>query len=208
MRRHLVIHPRNLLLHLVDQVRGREQMLVRAGEDLPLVVVSYPRGHTALAEALQTALGSTYRQLSPETRKRYEAVLPRLPSMVVVILRTRNACTCLGHHHPAGTQSRIARRLRRDTGLEVGEIDLAAKAIREWEPLPLATIAADVAVAPDAEFQEFRFHVGLLTVFLHELEHLAFPDHGEQQVRQRSNDFYTASMRELFRREFGVSYGI
>ena len=208
MRRHLVIHPRNLLLHLVDQIRGRDQMLVRAGEDLPLVVVSYPRGHLALAEALRTALCSTYRQLSPETRQRYEGVLPRLPSMVVVILHTRNACTCLGHHHPAGTQSRIARRLHRDTGLEVGEIDLAAKAIREWEPLPLATIAADVAVAPDAEFQESRFHVGLLTVFLHELEHLAFPDHGEQQVRQRSNDFYTASMRELFRREFGVSYGI
>ena len=125
-----------------------------------------------------------------------------------MVLRARNPCTCLGHHHPPGTQSRIARRLRRDTGIPVGEIDLAAEAIRRWEPLPLSALAADVAVAPDAEFQESRFHVGLLTVFLHELEHLAFPDHDEQEVRRRSNDFYAASMRELFSREFGVSYGI
>jgi hypothetical protein len=205
---HRTIHPRNLLWHLIDKVRGREQMLVRAGEALPLVVISYPRGNLALAEALRSALCSTYQHLTPETRRRYEAVLPRLPSMLVVVLRARNPCTCLGHHHPPGTQSRIARRLRRDTGIPVGEIDLAAEAIRRWEPLPLSALAADVAVAPDADFQESRFHVGLLTVFLHELEHLAFPDHDEQEVRRRSNDFYAASMRELFSREFGVSYGI
>jgi hypothetical protein len=208
MRRHLVIHPRNLLWHLIDKIRGREQILVRASEELPLVVVSYPRGKTALAEALQAALVSTYRQISPDTRRRYEAVLPRLPSMVVAVLRTHNPCTCLGHHHPLGTHSRMARRLRRDTGLPVGELDLAVEAIRAWEPLPLASLAADSAAPQTPEFKEFRFHVGLLTVFLHELEHLAFPDHDEQEVRQRSNGFYTASMQELFSRELGVSYGI
>ena len=208
MRRHLVIHPRNLLWHLIDKIRGREQMLVRAGEDLPLVVISYPQGKLGLAEALQSALSITYRQLSLETRERYEAVLPRLPSMLVVVLRVRNPCRCLGHHHPPGTQSRIARRLHRDTGLEIGEIDLAAQAIREWEPLPLASLAAGAKALENPELQESRFHVGLLTVFLHELEHLAFPDHDEHQVRQRSNDFYAASMRELFSRELGVSYGI
>lgn len=201
MRRHLSIHPRSIFREFLDYLRGREQLLVRAGDDLPLIVISYPRGYASYAEALQTAVCINYRQLTPETRQRYSPILSRLPSLVVVLLRPHNACSCLGHHHPPGTQSRIARRLNADTGLRVGEIDLAVEAIRRWEPLPLASLAAP----PPADL---RFHTALLTILLHELEHLAFPDHNEQEVRQRSMDFYSASLREFFSQEFGGSYGI
>lgn len=208
MRRHLSIHPRGVLRELIHRIRGREQMLVRAGEDLPLVVISYPRGNFAFAEALRSALCGTYRLLSPEARERYTVVLPLLPSLVVAVVRGRNPCTCLGHHHPPGTEGRMARRLASDTGLRVGEIDLAIEAIRAWEPLPLAALAAQPA-APDREqLEEFRFHIALLAVFLHELEHLAFPERNEHEVRRRSTEFYAACLREFFSRELGLSYGI
>ncbi|HYM12669.1 MAG TPA: hypothetical protein VEU62_18165 [Bryobacterales bacterium] len=208
MRRHLSIHPRGLLHELFHRLRGREQMLVRAGEELPLVVTSYPRGNLSLAEALRSAVGRTYRLLSSETRQRYAPMTPLLPSLVVVVLRTRNPCTCLGHYHPPGTESRIARRLASDTGLRVGEIDLAVEAIRGWEPFPLAAMAAEPAAADRQELDEFRFHIALLAVFLHELEHLAFPEREEQQVRKSSTEFYAASLRELFSEQLGVNYGI
>ncbi len=201
MRRHRSIHPRSLLFQLFDWIRGRDQLLIRAGDDLPLIVVSHPSGQQAYAETLRTALCYTYRQLSPETRLRYSHILPRLPSLVVVLLRPRNACSCLGHHHPAGTESRVARRLKSDTGLPVGELDLAVEAIRRWEPLPLASLAAQPP--PDV-----RFHTALLAVFLHELEHLAFPDHDEHEVRRRSTEFYAASLQDFLAQEFGGSYGI
>ena len=208
MRRHLTIHPRGILWEIVDWIRGREQLLVRAGEELPLVVISYPRGNLGFAEALQAAICRTYKLLTAGTRQRYTSVLPRLPSLVVVVLRARNTCTCLGHHHPPGTEGRMARRLSSDTGLRVGEIDLAVEAIRRWEPLPLSALAAEPAAMQRPELKEFRFHIALLAVFLHELEHLAFPEHDEQQVRRRSTDFYAASLREFFSEELGVSYGI
>ena len=208
MRRHLTIHPRGLLREMIYRIRGREQMLVRAGEELPLVVISYPRGNLAFAEALQSALCGTYKLLSADARRQYEAVTPCLPSLVVAVLRARNACTCLGHHHPPGTESRMARRLARDAGLRVGEIDLAVEAIRRWEPLPLAALAAEPAATDRRELEEFRFHVALLAVFLHELEHLAFPERDEGEVRKRSNEFYAASLREFFSEQLGVNYGI
>ena len=40
------------------------------------------------------------------------------------------------------------------------------------------------------------------------MEHLAFPEHQEQEVRRRSTDFYAASLKEFFSQELGVNYGI
>jgi hypothetical protein len=208
VRVHTSIHPRSLFSELVDRLRGRDQLLVRAGDDLPLIVVSYPRGRSSDVETLQSAITVTYRQLPLEIRQRYSPILPRLPSLVVVVLRLRNTCSCLGHHHPPGTESRIARRLKADTGLPVGEIDLAVEAIRQWEPRPLSSLAAQPPPALRPELEEYRFHTALLAVFLHELEHLAFPDHEEPEVRQRSTEFYLASLREFFSQQLGGSYGI
>jgi hypothetical protein len=208
MRRHASIHPRSILTELVERVRGWDQLLVRAGDDLPLLVLSYPSGQTAYAEEVQAALRQTYRQLSPATRERYSHILPRLPSLVVVVLRARNACSCLGHYHPPGTEGRAARRLKADTGLRVGEVDLAVEAIRQWEPLPLASLAAEPPPELRLEVEEFRFRAALLAVLLHELEHLAFPELSEPEIRHRSTAFYSASLREFFSQEFGRSYGI
>ena len=88
-----------------------------------------------------------------------------------------------------------------DTGQRGAEIDLAIDAIRSWEPLPLSDfpVAAPIEILKDesAELEYHRFHTALLSVFLHELDHLAFPKRGEKEIRTRRNEFYVGAMRDF-----------
>jgi hypothetical protein len=176
----------------------REQTLVRGPSDWPLLLLSYPTKHRRMGEELQDAWLHTLPALRTPIAEAYRRMLKQLPAVVVVILRPYNPCTCLGHHHPPGTESRLAKRLAGDMGSEVGEIDLAWEAIRNWRPQPLSSLAAGDA------FEALHFRAALLGVMLHELEHLAFPDHNERTVRRTSDDFYSAVMDELLS-EDGVS---
>ena len=58
------------------------------------------------------------------------------------------------------------------------------------------------------ELDDTRFHSALLTVFLHELEHLVFPARPESSVRRRSDDFYVNVLDGVLSERFGLSYGI
>lgn len=200
-----LVHPPGILERLVDRLRGREQLLVRGGEDAPLLLISYPRGRADVAEAVEAAYARTFRGLRPEIRRPYEQVLGMLPAMVVVLLRPRNPCGCLGHHHPRGAESRMTRRLAADLGRGVGEIDLAYESIREWRPEPLSAMAAGEL---GGRLEELHFQAALLAVLLHELEHLGFPERAEVEIRGRSNRFYTAAMEELVSGETGSGYGM
>ena len=72
-----------------------------------------------------------------------------------------------------------------------------------WEPLPLAALAVEPAEPDRPHLEEFRFRIALLAVFFHEMEHLAFSEHQEQEVRRRSTEFYAASLKEFFSQELG-----
>ena len=206
------IHSRGLLARAMDRLRGQDQLLIRAGDELPLVVASYPRGRDIFAASLQSALSGTFPAFSDQVRGAYRDVLERVPSLVVAVLRSRNACGCLGHHHLPGTEGRLSRRLMADTGQRGAEIDLAIDAIRDWEPLPLSdfAVAAPIEILKNesAELEYHRFHTALLSVFLHELDHLAFPKRGEKEIRTRSNEFYVGAMRDFVSQHFGIAYGI
>jgi hypothetical protein len=199
------VHPQGILHRVMDRLRGREQLLVRAGEDLPLLVLSFPRGASEPARAVEAAYQHTLRRLSAETVAPYQALFRAAPAMVAVILNPLNPCECLGHHHPRGTESRFTRRLAADLGEPIGEIDLAYEGIRKWEPEPLSSLAAGDLGGRSAAI---HFEAALLAVLLHELEHLVFPEHSEQETRLRSNAFYTAAMRELVAEESGGRYGM
>lgn len=209
----LVSLAKSVAVEAIGGLRGYDQFLIQAGDALPLVVASYPRGRCAFATSLQSALCSIFRSISPQLRDEYGEVLENAPSLVVAMLRAHNRCTCLGHHHPAGTESLLARRLAADTGRRVGELDLAIEAIRRWEPLPLSGLAVSAgAHAADhqarAELEYHRFHTALLSIFLHELEHLVHPDRPEPEIRRRSNEFYHAAVRDFVAQEFGVAFGL
>jgi hypothetical protein len=199
------VHPRGILRRAIDRLRGRQQLLVRAGEDLPLLLLSLPRGASDTAHEVEAAYSRTLRRLSAPTREPYQALFQAAPAMVAVILNPLNPCGCLGHHHPRGTESRFTRRLAADLGEPVGEIDLAYDGIRKWEPEPLSSLAAGDLGGRSASI---HFEAAVLAVLLHELEHLVFPEHSEQETRLRSNRFYSAAMQELVAEESGARYGM
>jgi hypothetical protein len=206
-------HAAGLMGQLLGRVLGKGQALISAGDEMPLVLARYPRGRAGLVDSLRYAVRRTFPALPGPIRSLYNDVLARATPVVIADLRRRNPCTCLGHHHLPGSHSGFARAFAAETGRPVGEIDLAVDAIREWKPLPLSGLAVEAWVPecdPDsrAEFSEARFHAALLSVFLHELEHLAFPDRSEQQVRERSNAFYVNALRAQLSRDFGLEFGI
>lgn len=204
-RHHRRIHPRGLLERLLERLRGRQQRLVRAGRDMPLLLVSYPRGAEAVAREIEAAYTHTWPRLSPQARAHYERLFPLLPALVVVQLGPRNPCECLGHRHPRGAESRLTRRLATELGSAVAEIDLAYDAIRRWQPQPLSSMAAG---ALGRRLDEMHFQAAVLAVLLHELEHLAIPLSAEQETRAHSNWFYARAMEELVAEESGAAYGM
>jgi hypothetical protein len=188
------VHPPSVVESLIDRLRGREQKLVRATDETPLLLIAYPKDSREAAAAVETAYAHVYDSLSAGVRANYQPMFRFLPALVVVLLRRRNYCGCLGHHHPRGTESRLTKRLAADLGSTVGEIDLTYDNIREWRPQPLSSLALDELGLPEKAYHE---QAAVLTVLLHELEHLAFPDNQEREVRLRSNGFYRAAMEEL-----------
>jgi hypothetical protein len=200
-----LVHPPGLLEGLLDRLRGRHQLLVRAGAELPLLLLSYPRGRLEIAQEIEAACLRTLGTLRREIVETYAPVMAGLPALVVVVLRPRNPCGCLGHHHPRGAESRLSRRIESDLGRPVGEIDLAYEAIREWRPQPLSAMAAE---GLGARLPSLHFRAAVLAVLLHELEHLAFPERPEQEIRSRSNSFYGSVMEDLVAGESGERYGM
>ncbi len=200
--------PSGLLARFAEAIVGKGETLIAEGDSLPLVVASYPRGRAWFASSLRDVLRFTYPGLPAALREAYSEVLAQIPPVVVADLRRRNVCTCLGHHHPQATHGGLARRIAADTGGGIGEIDLAVEAIRAWNPLPLAGLAAacNEDVAPLSE--DIRFRSALLSVFLHELEHLAFPNRPEAEVRRRSNRFFIGTVAAQIGGEFGLTPNI
>ena len=203
-------HAPGLLWRLYQRLRGTEQVLVRPAPELPLVVIAFsPRERTGAAD-VRGAITETWRTIPEKIQESYGEMLRQVPPMVVVLLRRTNACTCLGHHHPPGTESHVARKLRAVSGVTVAELDLAYEAIQQWQPQPLSDLAIEAAVPAErrGEFDVFRYRLALLTVFLHELHHYASPSEAELAVRSRSNRFYMDVLNEFMLARFGVPYGL
>ena len=203
-----VIHKqRGLLWHIYRWARGTEQTLIRPAAELPLVLISYVRSDRAGMADFRLAIEETWPALPEHYRCRYYEVLAQTPSFVVVELRRKNVCTCLGHHHPRGTESRVMRRLQGLSGVRTGELDLAYEAIREWEPQPLSHMALPIEPG-HPELRGFQYQLALLTVFLHELHHLVAPQDSEFAVRGKSQKFYDDLLAHFISERFGVHYGL
>lgn len=198
-------HPPGLVRRLIEWFRGREQLLVRGPAGLPLLLVIYPRGRQDVARLLEIAYTHTLPSLPKPIFEPYGRTLAMLPPIVVVLLLPENPCGCLGHWHPPGAESRVARRLAADLSSPVAEIDLAYEMIRRWEPQPLASLAAGEQAGAVAEI---HFEAALLAVLIHELHHMARPQAQEREIRAASNEFYGAIMRELVLDATGRHYGM
>ena len=201
------LHSPGLLWQFFQWLRGTEQISVRPATELPLVLISYAKRDHEAVERLREALEETWLTVPDTYRQRYAAILERIPPLIVVLLRRRNICGCLGHHHPPGTESRGTRKLRALRGVRTGELDLAFEAIREWEPLPLSHLALALEADED-ELTSFQLQLALLSVFLHELHHLVSSEEPERALRSQSQEFYSDVLSHFVTKHYGVEYGL
>jgi hypothetical protein len=70
-------------------------------------------------------------------------------------------------------------------------------AVRAWAALPLSDTALDARYHEGSRLEEFhnqQFRLRVLSVFLHEVNHLVFPREPESSVRERSLTFYRESL--------------
>lgn len=187
-------------------MRGEEVRVFESVDALPILVVRHPRTRRGAeaAESLRTAWVQLLTVMEPNPLEVYADVLSVLPPMVVVRLEERNPGGVLGHACPRGLESSETKRLQTETGLPVGEVDLAFVLIAGWQPRPLASMASGAEAMTGGDLQ---YRVSLLSVLFHELEHLAFPDREERRVRSRSDAFYEAAL-EAGVRGAGSRYGL
>ncbi len=172
----------------------------------PLLVLRYPRSSAGreAADRLENACRQLPLVLHPNPLDVYSEILPLLPPAVVVILRERDPGGCLGHARLAGMESEFSKGLAEEMQSCVGEIDLCWKLIAEWQPQPLASMAVESEIREEGDL---RYGVALLTVLFHEMEHLAFPERAETDVRRRSDSFYQRVLRAILEAK-GERYGI
>jgi hypothetical protein len=182
------------------------------GVGLPLLVLRYPRSGSGrlAADRLEHAYRSLLMVVRPSPLDVYAEILPALPATVVVLLREPGIGSCLGHARPEGTESDFSKNLAAQTGSRVGEIDLCWQLIAKWQPQPLASLAVEASTdhPEDRRYDaDLRHGIALLAILFHELEHLAFPDRTETEVRGHSDRFYQQVLTAI-EAEKGRIYGM
>lgn len=159
----------------------------------PLVVVAHGVRAKTIARAIGRAVEQDWAGAPEPCRESYAGILASAPDLVIIQLRRKNLCGCLGHRHVAVREPAFSERHQGFRGATAGEMDLAYERIETWPALPLMDAAWDSKFFEGSRQEEFRaeqVRLRLLSVLLHEIHHLVFPEEPEESVRQRSLAFY------------------
>ena len=159
----------------------------------PLVIVAYSFRDTSRARQLALAVEQDWAAVPNRCREAYDEILFKVPGLIIVQLRRKNVCGCLGHRHLIVKEAPFAEAHEAFGGVRVGEIDIAYERVKTWQALPLSDTALDTKFLEGPRLEEFRarqFRLRLLSILLHETNHLVAPDEPETSVRERSLAFY------------------
>jgi hypothetical protein len=182
----------------VEWLAGRRYRLaVFPGRPLPVLVVAYRYRDPARAGQLARAIEQDWAETPPRCRQSYQEILAQAPGLVVVQLRRRNVCGCLGHRHLLVKEAPFAEPHDAFGGAAVGEMDIAFDRVENWLALPLMDTALDTQFVAGSRLQEFhdqRLRFRLLSILLHETHHMVAPQAPEETVRERSLAFYREAL--------------
>ncbi len=159
----------------------------------PLVVIAHSFRDSATVRDLARSVELDWPQVPERVREAYEEILFKAPGLVIVQLRRTNVCGCLGHRHVVVKEAPFAEPHEAFEGEGCGELDIAFERIETWKALPLMDTALDTKFLEGSRLEEFhakQFRLRLLSVLLHETNHLVFPHEPEGSVRERSLAFY------------------
>lgn len=189
---YLASRPR--LARALEWLRGRRYRLALFAEGTaPLVVIAYGWRDAAAAGQMALAFQQDWPAVPQFCREAYEEILAHAPGLIVLELRRQNRCRCLGHRHPLVREEPFAEPHEAFVGTATGEMDIAWERVQAWPALPLQDTALDARFIEGSRLDEFRsrqFRLRLLSVFLHETNHLVSPSESEESVRARSVAFY------------------
>lgn len=177
---------------------GRRYIVTHYGDRTgPLAVVAHLRRDASVARQIALALEQDWPACPQSCREAYDEILFRAPGLVIIQLRRKNRCGCLGHRHEYVRERPFAEGHDALGGVAAGEVDIAYQSIKPWLALPLSDTALDVKFLEGSRIEEFhkkRFRLKVLSVLLHETHHLVAPHEPEDLIRQRSLAFYHDSI--------------
>lgn len=173
----------------------------------PLVVVAHSFRDAASAAQLTLAAEQDWTQVPSRYRDAYDEILFKAPEIVVVQLRRTNVCGCLGHRHVVVKEAPFAESHEAFGGAICGEVDIAYERVEAWKALPLMDTALDTKFLEGSRLEEFhaeQLRLRLLSVLLHETNHLVFPQEPETSVRERSLAFYRDALAHYVENAMGT----
>jgi len=165
----------------------------------PVVVVAHRRRGAGRAEQVAHAIEHDWAETPARCREAYEPILENAPGLVVVQLRRKNVCGCLGHRHVLVKEVPFSEPHDAFGDAVVGEMDIAFDRVENWLALPLMDTALDtqfIAGSRRKEFHNQQLRLRLLSVLLHETHHMVAPQAPEQVVRERSLTFYREALAQ------------
>lgn len=159
----------------------------------PLIILAHSFRAVAVARQVALAVEHDWARVPSRCREAYDEILLKAPGLIIIQLRRRNVCGCLGHRHVVVKEDPFAEPHDAFGGARVGEMDIAYERVETWQALPLSDTALDARFLEGSRLKEFRaqqFRLRVLSVVLHETNHLVFPGEPESSVRERSLGFY------------------
>jgi hypothetical protein len=202
-----LLSPTTIEEYLHSQPRGRRWQQWLSGRryriarfhdrPLPLVIIAHWFRDASMARQVARAIDQDWAAVPESCRDAYDEILLHAPELIVVQLRRKNVCRCLGHRHPAVREAPFAEHHEAFGGARVGEMDIAYQRVQNWAGLPLSDTALDVKFLEGPRLEEFhakQFRLRLLSILLHEANHLATSNEPEPAVLTRSLSFYRESL--------------
>jgi hypothetical protein len=192
------LHSRPRLVRWTEWLAGRRYRLARFGDRrTPLVVVAYSFRDSSTSREVALAAERDWPGVPNRCREAYDEILFKAPEILVLQLRRKNLCGCLGHRHVVVRDAPFAEPHEAFGGAGIGEIDIAWRRVETWQALPLTDTAFDTKFLEGTRREEFRAHqfrLKTLSIILHEINHLVAPQEPEDTVRERSLSFYREAL--------------
>ncbi len=193
---YLASRPRSI--RWLEWVRGRRyRVSLFRDRPLPLVIIAHSFRVAGQAVQIARALDEDWAAAPPRCREAYEQILRKASGIVIVQLRRRNVCGCLGHRHVVVKEAPFTEPHEAFGGAAVGEMDIAYERVENWQALPLMDTALDTKFLEGTRLEEFhaeQLRLRLLSVLLHEINHFADPSEPEASIRERSLAFYREAL--------------
>jgi hypothetical protein len=177
--------------------RRRYRLAAFPDRSLPVVVIAHRGRSAARIEHVARAIEQDWAEIPPQCRDAYEEILKQAPGLVVIQLRRKNVCGCLGHRHVLVKEIPFSEPHDAFGDAAVGEMDIAFERVESWLAQPIMDTALDTQFIAGSRLKEFhdqQLRFRLLSILLHEIHHMVAPQASEDVVRGRSLAFYREAL--------------